>query len=256
MKPAVLVLALACLLAVSAESSVDSDLTPVYEAETMEVAPAEQETETADDNEEEAAEEGEDGSEEEEESDSLEDFQDEEQEFQDEQQEDPNTALAELVDDFSDRFAMAEMTAVFKPSEPVEADHLIHSVSSQEEATKHQEYMNGFEQGYHHAISMMETGAKAYPYSYQYGGGAGAASAYPHVSFASPYVTGGVYANLHSAPFGGYGFNPLYFQHLGGYYRQPYWGGYTPAPPQLPVNLPAPPFIQPAAGKPAEKKDD
>lgn len=182
------------------------------EEEADEESEAEAEDEEADEESEESDSESEDESEDEDESEEEESEAEAETEF----------VLAELQENYLPTGFM-EMTAEFKPTAPVAAEHLVHSLSSHQQAVAQQEYAAGYAHGQAEA-SFVETEAEA--------------EAETEADAEHP---GATYVSSNGMPY--YASYPAHVAQI-----QPYYSG-VPMPPQLPAWLPPPPYITPVAPK-------
>jgi len=217
----------------SDESEVDADLDENDE----------EEEQTEEDSEEEAEEETEDEAEEEseEESDEEEEEADENEEDseEDSEEEESDFVLAELQD--NPKFTgLLQMTATFVPTEAAEAAHLVHSLSSHQQALAHQQYTAGYHHGAADAAAAQaaptlnegeeedeeaEEGEEA---SFVEASG----SPRPVYGFPGQFPNGLAYTTDAS----GHAFA-----------ARPYYTSVAPPPPPMPTWLPPPPYVPPVA---------
>lgn len=201
-----------------ADEEADEEDAALLEVADEEEAEEEESEEEADESEEEDSEESEDEAEEEESDEAEEESEEEESEAEAETE----FVLAELQENYLPTGFM-EMTATFKPSAPVAAEHLVHSLSSHQQAVAQQEYSTGYAHG-HADASFVETEAEAETE-------ADAEAEHP----------GATYVSSNGMPY--YASYPAHVAQI-----QPYYSG-VPMPPQLPAWLPPPPYITPVAPK-------
>jgi len=223
---------------------------------------AEDQDEVEGEDEDEAEDEGEDEEETEEEQEAeadeeeaAEDEQEEEAEEEDEQEDEQEEGteafvLAELLD--NPKFTgFMQMTAEFIPTESAEAEHLVHSLSSHQQALAHQQYSVGYAHGMADATAPAAPKAKEDEEDEQDADeeeaeeGEEAAfveqsgSPQPVYGFPGQFPT---IAGYNSGPTGH------------GFIARPYYTSVAPPPPPVPTWLPPPPYIPPAPA--AGGKDD
>ena len=182
------------------------------------------EDEESDEAEEEADEEAEEESEAEDESEEEESDEAEEEE-ESEGEAETEFVLAELQENYLTTGFM-ETAAEFKPTQPVAAEHLVHSLSSHQQAIAQQEYVTGYAHGHADAVSADEEGEASFVE-------ADAAADAEHPS--------ATYVSSNGQPY--YASYPAHVANI-----QPFYGG-VPVPPQLPSWLPPPPYVTPVAPK-------
>jgi len=125
-----------------------------------------------------------------------------------------------------------EMSARFVPTESRVAEHLVHSISSHQQAIAQQEYVKGYAHG--HADGASVTAAADDEDEEPAFVEADAEAETESESEQPTYI-----ASDGSSYYGTY---PPHAVSL-----QPFYGGGTPAPPQYPAYLPPPPYVTPVA---------
>jgi hypothetical protein len=195
--------------------------------------------EADEESEEEADEESEDESGEEEADES--EAEDESEEEADEEAEDRSDyVLAELKDN-AVMTGFMEMVSQFIPTAARAADHMVHSLSSHQQAAADQQYAFGYAHG--HADAMSNTAKDGEEESEEEGEEAAAEE--EEGEEASSFVEGSAKAeeqhSLYPVPY--YGGYPS----VAGVYYQPHYPSMVP--PQLPTWLPPPPYITPVPDK-------
>jgi len=139
-----------------------------------------------------------------------------------------------------------EMTAEFVPTPARAAEHMVHSLSSEQAAMAQQEYLTGY--GHGHAdgfiaaapkeeAAFVETGAKAETET----------ESETDSSSEAEYVTPSYVSSNGAAYYGSYP------SHAASIVYQPAFTGAVPMPPQLPTWLPPPPYITPVAPAASKK---
>jgi hypothetical protein len=196
---------------------------------------AEEESEEDEEADEEDEEEADEEAEDEEEADEEADEESEEEEEESDESEADNTefVLAELSDNAISTGFM-EMTATFKPVEPVEAHHMVHSLASHQLAVAQQEYAVGYAHGQSDAAIAAASNADE-------------SEDEAEASFVeanSEAETDAEHAPVQYIASNGQPYFASYPAHVATV--QPYYGG-VPMPPQLPTWLPPPPYITPVA---------
>jgi len=215
-----------------ADEEVDEEAEEADEAEGEEEVEADSEEEEADETEDEEAAEDEEADE---------DNEEEEEEESDEAEEaesegNSDYVLAELKDN-AVMTGFMEMIARFVPTAARTAEHMVHSLSSHQQAAAEQQYAYGYAHGHADASAAQtkaddedtdteEESEEADEASFV----EGSAKAESEV----PVYTAQYYAG---------------YPNVAGVYYHPY--GPIPAPPQLPTWLPPPPYITPAPSKAA-----
>jgi hypothetical protein len=215
------------------EGEEESDEAEEEETDEAEEESAEEAEEEA--GEEETSEEGEEEADEETDEEADEDSSEEEadEESDAESEGNPDFVLAELKDN-AVMTGFMEMVAAFVPTAARAAEHLVHSLSSEQAAAADQQYAAGYAHG--HADGWTTAQTKPAASEEEESDEAetneeGEAAFVEGASKASPVYTSQYYAGYPSA----------------GVYYQPYHA--IPAPPQLPSWLPPPPYIMPVAPK-------
>jgi hypothetical protein len=210
------------------------------EDESEEEAEDESEEEAEAESEEEADEEDEEEADEESEEEADEESEEEEEESDESEESETEFVLAELSDNAITTGFM-EMTATFKPVEPVEAHHMVHSLASHQLAVAQQEYSVGYAHGQSDAaIAAASTSDESE-----------AEAEASFVEAKSEAETDSEHAPVQYIASNGQPYFASYPAHVASV--QPYYGG-VPMPPQLPTWLPPPPYITPVI--PAGGKDE
>jgi hypothetical protein len=222
-----------------ADEEVEADEEADEEVDEADEAEADEEVEEEADEEAEEADEAEAEEEVEDETEADEEDQNESEDEVEEESENTDFVLAELKDN-AVMTGFMEMMAKFVPTAARAADHMVHSLSSHQQAQADQQYAYGYAHGHADASSVKETDEEE---------GEEAEEEADEASF----VEGGAKAESEHHPV----YTAQYYAgypHVAGVYYQQHYP--IPAPPQLPTWLPPPPYITPVETKDKEGGGD
>jgi len=221
------------------EEADESELEGEEEEEAEEEDQADEEVEDAD----EAEEESEETDEADEEADESDEAEEESEEESDEEAEDSSDyVLAELKDN-AVMTGFMEMIAKFIPTAPRTAEHMVHSLSSHQQAAADQQYAYGYAHGHADAMTTGNTEEESDEETDVEADGEGEET--EEASFVEGSAKAETDAPVYTAQY--YAGYPS----VGGVYYQPHYP--SPMPPQLPTWLPPPPYITPVAPKSADE---
>jgi len=159
--------------------------------------------------------------------------------------------LAELQD--NPKFTgFMQMTAHFIPTESAEAEHLVHSLSSHQQALAHQQYTAGYAHGMADATApapKAQEGEEDEQDSEEEEAEEGEEAAFVEQSGSPRPVYGfpGQFPTI-----AGYNSGPTGH----GFIARPYYTSVAPPPPPVPTWLPPPPYIPPAPAAAGGKDDE
>jgi len=156
--------------------------------------------------------------------------------------------LAELQD--NPKFTgFMQMTAEFVPTEAAEADHLVHSLSSHQQAAAYQQYTFGYAHG--QADAAAATAPAPHASEEEEGEEEAEEGEEAEVSF----------VEASGAPVPVYGFPGQFPSGIDGSHGTHYYGqaspyySYAPPPPPMPTYLPPPPYVPPVPAAGADAKE-